>query len=233
MKEINLKEINNSLNTNKKIKLVEEYTKTNAKRLLALSNLVEDVIKNNIKGDFVETGVWAGGSCMMMAYTLLDNNIIKPIWMYDTYTGMSKPTDFDKKAKEENKAIEKWEESQKEDYNEWCYSSLDDVKKNMKKTKYPNQHIKYVKGKVEDTLITTKPKEIAILRLDTDFYESTLASLKHLYPLLKEGGYLIIDDFGCWEGCKKAVKEYFENKSFDYAHIDYTCIVHKKPSMNQ
>ena len=231
MKEINLKEINNSLNINKKIKLVEDCTKTNAKRLLALSNIVEDVLKNKIDGDFVETGVWAGGSCMMMAYTLLDNNIIKPIWMYDTFTGMSKPTDFDKKAKEENKAIEKWEENQKEDYNEWCYSSLDDVKTNMKKTKSPNEYIQYVKGKVEDTLPKTKPKKIAILRLDTDFYESTLASLQHLYPLLEEGGYLLIDDFGCWEGCKKAVKEYFYNKPFDYAHIDYTCIVHKKPSL--
>jgi O-methyltransferase len=90
-------------------------------------------------------------------------------------------------------------------------------------TKYPPANIHYVKGKVEDTIPATLPSDgIALLRLDTDWYESTAHELKHLYPLLIVSGVLIIDDYGHWDGCKKAVDEYFENRPLLLNRIDYT-----------
>ncbi len=91
----------------------------------------------------------------------------------------------------------------------WCYSPLEEVKRNMDSTGYPAAEITYVKGKVEDTLPDAAPAQIAVLRLDTDWYESTRHELEHLYPRLAPGGVLIIDDYGYWSGARKAVDEYF------------------------
>ena len=96
---------------------------------------------------------------------------------------------------------------------------------NLILTNYPINNFQLIKGKVEDTLPGIMlPDSISLLRLDTDFYESTLHELKHLYPLLSKNGVLIIDDYGHWQGCKQAVDEYFdkENISLLLNRIDYT-----------
>jgi hypothetical protein len=82
----------------------------------------------------------------------------------------------------------------------------------------------FIKGKVEETIPGTLPKEISLLRLDTDWYESTLHNLVHLYPLLRKGGILILDDYGHWQGARKATDEYFarENIIPFLSRIDYT-----------
>ena len=102
--------------------------------------------------------------------------------------------------------------------------SLEDVKKNIKKnTNIDN--IFLIKGKVENTLRNKKklPKKISILRLDTDFYESTKIELEILYPRIQSGGVLIIDDYGEWQGARKAVDEYFGN-GMPFLHIvDQSC----------
>ena len=74
---------------------------------------------------------------------------------------------------------------------------------------YPPERVHYVQGKVEETLLGKRPRSIACLRLDTDWYESTRDELEHLFPLLVPGGVLILDDYGFWAGQKKAVDEYF------------------------
>ena len=109
-------------------------------------------------------------------------------------------------------------------YNMWAYAPEDIVRKNMESTKYPSDKIKYIRGKVEDTLNETKPESIALLRLDTDWYESTKAEMDALYPLIAKGGVLIIDDYGHFEGARKAIDEYFDSvKEQPLMHrIDYT-----------
>ena len=84
----------------------------------------------------------------------------------------------------------------------------------MKKTKYPTKLLKFIKGPVEETLVQHKPKKISILRLDTDWYSSTKKELEILYPKLVKNGVIIIDDYGHWEGCRKACDQYFKNKKF-------------------
>jgi O-methyltransferase len=83
----------------------------------------------------------------------------------------------------------------------------------MQSTGYDQSRVRYIEGKVEDTVPESSPEQIALLRLDTDWYESTRHELEHLYPLLEVGGVLVIDDYGHWEGCRRAVDEYFENNN--------------------
>lgn len=123
-----------------------------------------------------------------------------------------------------NPSINELQNSRKDSHNEWNFVPLEEVKKNMGSTKYPSEKIHYVKGMVEDIVPKTMPKKISLLRLDTDFYESTKHELENFYPLLQPGGVLIIDDYGHFKGAKKAVDDYFDqmpSKPF-LNRIDYT-----------
>jgi hypothetical protein len=96
------------------------------------------------------------------------------------------------------------------DHNEWFYSPLDEVQANMRRTGLAPERFEFVRGRVEDTIPARLPERIALLRLDTDWYESTRHELIHLFPLLEPGGVLIVDDYGAWEGARRAVDEYFD-----------------------
>lgn len=205
----------------------KKYTMTSKERMYALYKSVEYIVKNNIPGNFVECGVWKGGSSMLIAQTLIAfNSLNRKIYLYDTFEGMSQPTEFDNiNANKKINVVDSWENQQKEDYNEWCYASLKEVKKNMSLTKYPKNNVNFIKGKVEDTIPDKIPSKIALLRLDTDWYESTKHELNHLFPLLSNKGVLIIDDYGFWSGSKKAVDEYFYNGKILFNRIDDTGIM--------
>lgn len=204
---------------------VKPFTMTTPERVAALCAAVNYLIRNNIEGDFVECGVWKGGSTMAAIDTLIKaGDISREIYLYDTFEGMSEPTEYDKAftgltADEMLKAGDK-----QADASNWCYSSLEEVKKNINSLKYSASRIHYVKGKVEDTIPQTAPQKIALLRLDTDWYESTAHELKHLYPLLVPGGIIIIDDYGHWEGARKAVDEYITSYKLPLflQRIDYS-----------
>jgi O-methyltransferase len=201
---------------------VRDFTMTSIERMYSLYQSIHYVIDHNLPGDFVECGVWKGGSSMIIALTLKKlgvNN--RTIYMYDTYEGMSEPTDNDKDI--HGGSAEQQLNSAQKTENIWCYSTLDEVKGNMVRTGYPADKIVFCKGKVEDTIPHTIPAKIALLRLDTDWYESTLHELKYLYPLLSKQGVLILDDYGHWQGARKAVDEYFAaGEKLLLNRIDYT-----------
>jgi hypothetical protein len=207
------------------LKKIEKYTMTSKERAYALFKSIQYIVKNEVQGEFIECGTWRGGSAMVMAYTLIEmGDTSRKIFLYDTFAGMSKPTMEDVRNSDKNScAIDEWQINQSLSHNEWCYSPLSEVKKNMTLTGYPLDKIIFVKGKVEDTIPKNVPDKIALLRLDTDWYESTLHELKHLYPNLSKNGVLIIDDYGFWAGAKKAVDEYFSSqKSPLLVRIDNT-----------
>lgn len=206
-------------------KQCKPYTQTTVERLFALYQSCLYIINNKIPGDLVECGVWRGGSSMMIALTFLSRDITnRNIYMYDTYEGMSEPTVNDVAITGENAASILQRENKLAEDSIWCYASYDEVLTNMAKTNYPIQHIKMIKGKVEDTLPLTQPTQIALLRLDTDWYESTKIELELLFPKLEKHAPLIIDDFGHWEGAKKAVIEYFQQQNIQplLQRIDFT-----------
>jgi O-methyltransferase len=205
---------------------VNKYTMTSPQRLYALYKSVEYVVSRGIQGDFVECGVWRGGSAMAMALTLKKMGVTdRKIFLYDTYEGMSAPTEKDKDIHGTNASILLEEQGmENKGDNVWCYASIEDVTTNVKSTGYPEHSIHILKGKVEDTIPATIPEKIALLRLDTDWYESTAHELLHLYPLLESKGVLIIDDYGHWQGARQAVDEYIANNKLPLLlnRIDYT-----------
>lgn len=191
----------------------KDFTMTSTERLYSVYKSVNYIVDNNIEGDIVECGVWKGGSSMMAALSLIKkSDTSRSLYLYDTYEGMSAPTEKDKNYLGE-RADKEWEESKKNDHNEWCYSSIDEVKSNLRTTNYPEANINFIKGMVEDTIPKNIPKKIAILRLDTDWYESTYHELKHLYPLLVPNGILILDDYGYWKGAREATDNYFKENN--------------------
>ena len=207
------------------LRRVLPYTMTSPARIVAVCSAVKYVEANNIPGAFVECGVWKGGSSMAAALTFV---VPRPLFLFDTFAGMSAPTEQDRSARSGELASAMLGKAGRHE-NIWCYSPLDEVKRNMDSTGYPSAQVSYVTGKVEDTIPDRAPQQIAILRLDTDWYESTRHELEHLYPRLSPGGVLIIDDYGYWAGARKAVDEYFGGSVF-LSRIDHTGRVAIKPS---
>lgn len=192
------------------IQKVRPYTMTSPERLFALIEAVKYVVSNNIPGSFVECGVWKGGSMMAIAETLHQLKVTdRQLYLYDTFAGMPPPTEEDKNYSEETAASMLQKESDvKEESVVWAYSNLAEVKANISQVAYPAANIHYIEGDVLQTIPANDPGQIALLRLDTDWYESTKHEMIHLYPKLISSGVLIIDDYGYWKGSRKAVDEY-------------------------
>jgi hypothetical protein len=163
---------------------------------------------------------------MAIAKTLIEyNSLDKDLYLFDTYEGMPKPGDEDIS----HLGIPAYEnfwatKISDKDSSSWCYASLEDVQSALNSTGYIREKIHFIKGKVETTIPDNAPDKISLLRLDTDWYESTKHELKHLYPRLVKWGILIIDDYGHWKGAKKAVDEYIKefNLQIFLNRIDYT-----------
>jgi len=204
---------------------------TSPEKIFALRQAVMHVIQHGVEGDMVECGVWKGGSMMAIARTLLESGAAeRNLYLFDTFEGMPAPGDedvsFDGKP-----AHQLLSEADKESNWVWAYSAVEEVKRNVLSTGYPAERISFIKGKVEETIPSKAPAKIALLRLDTDWYESTYHELVHLFPRLSSGGILIIDDYGHWKGARKAVDEYFSQQKLDLLlhRIDYSgrmCVKH-------
>ena len=196
------------------IKKVEKFTMTSSERLNALISSVNYIVDNNIPGSFVECGVWKGGSVMAMALSLINKGTLnREIYLYDTFYGMASPDTVDVNiygttADDYLSAFEKSEDSIA-----WALAPKDKVKRNIYSTGFPKEKFKLIEGKVEDTIPGIMPEKISLLRLDTDWYESTKHEMNNLFPLLVKNGVLIIDDYGHWAGCKKAIDEYIEENN--------------------
>ena len=201
------------------------YTMTSPERAYSLFKAVEYVIKNNISGDFVECGVWRGGSSMMIALTLKHFNVTnRQLYLYDTFEGMTEPTEHDKRFDGMTAETELAQSDKNIATSVWCVADLNDVQQNMKRTAYPTENLHFIQGKVEDTIPEVLPASIALLRLDTDWYASTYHELVHLYPNLQKNAPLIIDDYGHWQGAREAVDTYFKEQNLTVLlnRIDYT-----------
>jgi hypothetical protein len=180
----------------------------------------------------VETGVWRGGSMMAVALTLLEaGDTTRPLYLYDTFAGMPEPGQHDVSLWD-RPALAEWqrEGGAPEDMSRCCHASLAEVKRAMGTTGYGGP-LHFVAGKIEETIPDTAPATIALLRLDTDWYESTRHALEHLYPRLAPGGVLLVDDYGHWRGARKAVDEYLEQQAVRplLVRVDYTARVAIKP----
>lgn len=196
------------------VKIVQPYTLLSIERIINLLSSVEYIIKNDIPGDLIEIGVWKGGAIMAIALKCIQLNASRKIHVYDTFEGMTETKDVDvdlygRKAEDIFESVK-------------CYSCFDETKANIDKCEYKN--IEYHIGDIRETNILEIPKDIALLRLDTDWYELTKFELLHFAPNVVSKGIIIIDDYGHWKGCKKAVDEYLIDKNIEINQIDYTGI---------
>ncbi len=209
------------------------YTLTSYDRLHALCQAVKHVSDNNIAGSFVECGVWKGGSALAAALAFQTHeDMQREMYLYDTYEGMTAPTAADIDYRGLN-AEDQLQTQAKDDPNSiWCAVELDAVKQTMALSNYPAEQVHYVVGKVEETIPATIPEKISILRLDTDWYESTLHEMEHLFPRLVPGGVLILDDYGFWQGARQAVDEYLARNELNLLlhRIDATGRMAVKPA---
>jgi O-methyltransferase len=204
------------------------WTMTSAERIYALIQAVRYVSANAIAGAIVECGVWKGGSMVAIASTLLRlQDTSRDLYLFDTFEGMSEPTSRDRDYLGEAAS-----ELLVKDSGFRCADApLESVKRVLHETGYPKERIHFVAGKVEDTIPASAPDSIALLRLDTDWYESTKHELEHLFPRLSPRGAIIIDDYGHWRGAQQACDEYFAQHHIPILlnRIDYTGRIAVKP----
>jgi O-methyltransferase len=213
------------------------FTMTGSARLLALVDAVRHLVASGVPGAFAECGVWRGGSVLAMALTLIDaGDTARELWMYDTFEGMTRPTQADVSVIDAP-ALTTWEEAQRAGHVPWPELfaadeiAEDAVRQTVLASGYPAERVRLVRGPVEDTLPGQAPELLALLRLDTDWYESTRHELEHLWPRLSAGGVLIVDDYGHWQGARQAVDEYFaaHPPAPFLQRIDYTARLAVKP----
>ena len=206
------------------------FTMTGVPRLQSVIDAVRYCVERGLPGAYAECGVWRGGSVFAMILTLQQLDVDdREIWLYDTFEGMTEPTEHDT-SPVARPALADWREARRAGDRPWkeAFGSevFDErsVRETVLSTGYPEELIRFVRGAVEETIPANAPEELALLRLDTDWYESTRHELEHLYPRLCEGGVLILDDYGHWDGARRAVDEYFGGQAQPLLlnRIDYT-----------
>ena len=184
------------------------------KRLDNLHACIESVIRDQVLGDFIETGVWRGGACIFMRAALnVYGDETRKIWLADSFEGLPRP---DGRYRQDEGSIF-WKASHT------LAISLDQVRANFSRYGLLDERVRFLKGWFKDTLPTAPIERLAILRLDGDMYSSTMDSLTSLYPKLSSGGFAIIDDYAI-EACRKAVTDFRESNKINdpILPIDWT-----------
>lgn len=211
-----------------KIRIIEEvqpFTMTSPERIGALVDSIRYLNRHQIDGAVVECGVWRGGSMLAAIRTMQQTDCDhRDFWLYDTFEGMTDPTEADVDFLGRDAITQLSEQDPDDPKSIWCRSRLTQVMKLIAATSYPDQRLHFIQGPVEKTIPENVPSEIALLRLDTDWYESTHHELKHLFHRMAPGGVLIVDDYGHWNGCRQAVDQFFDNLPYPIflQRIDYT-----------
>jgi O-methyltransferase len=213
----------------------EPFTMTGLPRLHALVIAVRHLVGRGVPGAFAECGVWRGGSVLAMALTLQQLGVEdRDLFLFDTFEGMTEPDERDT-SPISGSALDLWRapEPPPERFAFPPHGVQEDAVRNaVLSSGYPATRVHLVKGPVEETLPDNAPPDFALLRLDTDWYSSTRHELIHLYPRLSPGGVLIIDDYGHWDGARRAVDEYFADDPNAplLSRVDYTCRLAVKPA---
>jgi hypothetical protein len=202
---------------------IKPYTTTTVEQQWAFISALKYVHMKGIAGDIVDCGVWKGGNLILAGLVGQKLGSRWQIWGYDTYEGMSEPSELDIRIEGGTSAKKQFTEGQRDAYNAWYYSPLEEVSSNIKQCGLDLSNYRFVKGKCEETLTRAEnlPDKISVLRLGTSWYESTSKELEILFPRLAKHGVLIFDDYGHWVGAKKAVDEYFRDRPILMNRIDY------------
>lgn len=178
------------------------YTMIGRARLDNIESCIRDVLERNIAGDFIETGVWRGGSAIFMRAMLQVHGVRdRVVWAADSFEGMPVPQG----------EHDGWDMSGIEQLR----VSIDQVRGNFARFGLLDDQVKFLKGWFKDTLPGAPIKKLAILRMDGDLYNSTMDALTNLYDKVSPGGYVIVDDYKGWPGCRRAVHDFLDGRRLD------------------
>ncbi len=211
---------------------VRSVTMLSRERLYDYYSAITHAVQSGITGDVVEVGTWAGGGCLTAALALTNSrrklktgdlrDCRRTVYGFDTFEGHPRPSQGE---------LDVWGRDQAAVFDAmsgapWAKADYTSVRRMIDDAVDDPLLVELVKGRCEDTLPSRTPSAISVLRLDVDWYEPTLFSLKYLYPRLSVGGTLIIDDFGHHSGARQAFEEYFTGLGLlpRIFHIDYSCI---------
>lgn len=195
------------------------------------ADAVRYILENKIEGAIVECGVDSGHFQNIWIDELMKYNTVRDLYLYDTFRGLVKPTEYDYTCKDaklysmnKDEVYAEWKNRIiDEKTNNWCYTPLERVQKRLQSTGYSQEHLHYIVGDVMETLKDTAniPNKIAILRLDTDWYESSKYELEQMYDNVVPGGVVIFDDYYHWDGQRRATDEFFSSRqlSCDFVNI--------------
>lgn len=184
-------------------------------RLRHLRACAETALRENIPGDFIETGVWRGGACIMLRGVLeAYGDTSRRVWVADSFAGLPKPNP-EKYPADAGDTLHAFTQ---------LAISLEQVQENFRRYGLLDQQVKFLKGLFSNTLATAPVNQLAVLRLDGDMYESTMDALTALYPKLASGGFCVIDDYGAIKACRQAVNDYRAMQGIDapISMIDWT-----------
>ncbi|HEX5093235.1 MAG TPA: TylF/MycF family methyltransferase [Burkholderiales bacterium] len=201
----------------------QAHTMIGIKRLDALHFCVEDVLNRGVPGDFIETGVWRGGACILMRGVLAARGVRdRVVWVADSFEGLPPPD------------VARYPQDRGLDFSQHAELavSLEQVQENFRRYGLLDDQVRFLKGWFRDTLPRAPVERLALLRLDGDLYESTMDALTHLYPRLERGGYAIIDDYGDVSACRQAVTDYRAAHGVreEIVPIDWTGVLWRKES---
>ncbi len=183
----------------------EGYTMVKRKNLYRLFYASKSISKQNIGGVYVECGSWNGGAAALCAYALGNN--IRDFYIFDSFEGLPKPTEND--GERANRLYRKG----------WCLGYPEKVKEAFEIIKFPKDRLHIIKGWFKNTFPENKIEEIALLHIDADLYDSVYLCLETYYSKVVKGGYVFFDDYSSWEGCRKAVEDYFKKNNIDIAEL--------------
>jgi len=200
------------------------HTMIGVKRLANLRQLSESVLQNKVPGDFIETGVWRGGACILMravlnAYGVTDRRV----WVADSFQGVP-PPNLNQYPADQDSTYHTFEE---------LSVSLDVVRSNFEKYGLLDDQVVFLKGWFKDTLRTASIERLALLRLDGDLYESTILALDALYDKVSPGGFVIVDDYHVVSGCRNAIRDFLASRkiSSGLSEIDGVGVFWQKTSL--
>jgi hypothetical protein len=183
------------------------YTMVGRARLDNIERCIRDVLERSVPGDFIETGVWRGGSVIFMRALLRVQGVTdRVVWVADSFEGMPVP---------ENES-DGWDLSEIGELE----VSIDEVKRNFARFGLLDDQVRFLKGWFKQTLPTAPIKRLAVLRMDGDLYTSTMDALANLYHKVSPGGYAIVDDYKGWPGCRRAVHDFLDSRQLNPEIVD-------------
>lgn len=196
------------------------FTMVGKKRLDNLQFCAEQVLQDKIEGDFLEAGVWRGGAAILLRGLLKAHNCTdKTVWLADSFQGLPPPKP-------------EWEADAGDTLHEYeeLAVSLDAVKANFARFELLDNQVKFIPGWFHETLHAAPVNKLALLRLDGDMYESTYVSLQALYDKVSPGGFVIVDDYGFLESCRKAVHDFLDSRGLkpEIVTVDWTGVYWRK-----